>query len=39
MTRKIREFKKSLIQETARVKLYKSGKSWVKASIREFHFL
>ncbi|UXS36000.1 KxYKxGKxW signal peptide domain-containing protein [Staphylococcus delphini] len=39
MTRKFREFKKSLIQETARVKLYKSGKSWVKASIREFHFL
>ncbi|MGO4049870.1 KxYKxGKxW signal peptide domain-containing protein, partial [Staphylococcus pseudintermedius] len=39
MTRKFREFKKSLSEEKARVKLYKSGKNWVKAGIKEFQLL
>ncbi|MFP4932946.1 KxYKxGKxW signal peptide domain-containing protein, partial [Staphylococcus coagulans] len=39
MTRKFREFRKSLGQEKARVKLYKSGKEWVKAGIKEIQLL
>ncbi|UXR78482.1 MULTISPECIES: KxYKxGKxW signal peptide domain-containing protein [unclassified Staphylococcus] len=39
MTRKMREFKKCLSEEKARVRLYKSGKNWVKAGIREFQLL
>ncbi|HHU6751665.1 TPA: KxYKxGKxW signal peptide domain-containing protein, partial [Staphylococcus pseudintermedius] len=39
MTKKWREFKKSLSEEKARVKLYKSGKNWVKAGIKEFQLL
>lgn len=39
MSKKERDFNKSLGQEKARVKLYKSGKSWVKASISEFELL
>ena len=34
MSRKERNFKRSFGQEKARVKLYKSGKQWVKAGIR-----
>lgn len=39
MSKKERDFNKSLGQEKARVKLYKSGKNWVKASISEFELL
>ncbi|MBA8760727.1 glycosyltransferase [Staphylococcus schleiferi subsp. coagulans] len=39
MTRKFRGFRKSLGQEKARVKLYKSGKEWVKAGIKEIQLL
>ncbi|PNZ81144.1 KxYKxGKxW signal peptide domain-containing protein, partial [Staphylococcus microti] len=39
MTKKFREFKKSLGEEKARVKLYKSGKNWVKAGIKEIQLL
>ena len=39
MTRKLREFKRSFGQEKARVKLYKSGKNWVKAGIKEIQLL
>ena len=34
MSRKERNFKRFFGQEKARVKLYKSGKQWVKAGIR-----
>lgn len=39
MTKKLREFKRSFGQEKARVKLYKSGKNWVKAGIKEIQLL
>ncbi|MTV19412.1 KxYKxGKxW signal peptide domain-containing protein [Staphylococcus delphini] len=39
MTRKFRGLKKSLSEEKARVKLYKSGKHWVQAGIKEFQLL
>lgn len=39
MSRKERNFKRSFGQEKARVKLYKSGKQWVKAGIREVQLL
>ncbi|MGV3042416.1 KxYKxGKxW signal peptide domain-containing protein, partial [Staphylococcus rostri] len=39
MTRKERAFKKSLGEEKARVRLYKSGKNWVKAGIKEIQLL
>ena len=39
MSKKERDFKQSFGQEKARVKLYKSGKHWVKAGIREFQLL
>ncbi|ELP8662077.1 KxYKxGKxW signal peptide domain-containing protein [Staphylococcus pseudintermedius] len=38
MTRKFREFKKSLSEEKARVKLYKSGKNWVKLELKNFSY-
>ena len=37
--RKERNFKRFFGQEKARVKLYKSGKQWVKAGIREVQLL
>ncbi|KEI46775.1 hypothetical protein L086_0109320, partial [Staphylococcus epidermidis UC7032] len=39
MTKKEKDYKKSLEQQKTRVKLYKSGKSWVKASINEIELL
>ncbi|AMW24426.1 KxYKxGKxW signal peptide domain-containing protein [Staphylococcus haemolyticus] len=39
MSRKERNLKRSFGQEKARVKLYKSGKQWVKAGIREVQLL
>ncbi|HCG74272.1 putative Ig domain-containing protein, partial [Staphylococcus sp.] len=39
MSKKEKDFNKSLSHEKARVKLYKSGKNWVKASINEFELL
>ncbi|HEC2157574.1 TPA: KxYKxGKxW signal peptide domain-containing protein, partial [Staphylococcus delphini] len=39
MTKKQKRLKKSLSEEKARVRLYKSGKNWVKAGIREFEIL
>ena len=39
MSRKERNFKRSFGQEKARVKLYKSGKQWIKAGIREVQLL
>ncbi|PNZ84013.1 KxYKxGKxW signal peptide domain-containing protein, partial [Staphylococcus microti] len=39
MTRKSREFKKSFGEEKNRVKLYKSGKNWVKAGVKEIQLL
>ncbi|OHQ81002.1 hypothetical protein HMPREF2741_03210 [Staphylococcus sp. HMSC074C12] len=39
MSRKERNFKRFFGQEKARVKLYKSGKQWVKAGIREVQLL
>ena len=38
MTKKEKDYKKVLSNKT-RVKLYKSGKSWVKASINEIELL
>ncbi|MCT2328525.1 putative Ig domain-containing protein, partial [Staphylococcus epidermidis] len=39
MTKKEKDYKKSLEQQKTRVKIYKSGKSWVKASINEIELL
>ncbi|WP_039990951.1 KxYKxGKxW signal peptide domain-containing protein [Staphylococcus massiliensis] len=39
MTKKIKRFKESFKEEKARVRLYKSGKSWIKASIKEIQLL
>ncbi|RTX92265.1 serine-rich repeat glycoprotein adhesin SasA, partial [Staphylococcus carnosus] len=39
MSKKEKDFKRSFGQEKARVKLYKAGKHWVKAGIREFQLL
>lgn len=39
MSKKERDFKRSFGEEKARVKLYKSGKHWVKAGIRELQLL
>ena len=39
MSRKERNFKRSFWSRKARVKLYKSGKQWVKAGIREVQLL
>lgn len=36
---KERNFKRSFGEEKARVKLYKSGKQWVKAGIKEIQLL
>ena len=37
--KKEKDFKRSFGEEKARVKLYKSGKHWVKAGIRELQLL
>ncbi|MEJ7536369.1 KxYKxGKxW signal peptide domain-containing protein, partial [Staphylococcus hominis] len=39
MSKKEKDFKRSFGEEKARVKLYKSGKHWVKAGIRELQLL
>ncbi|OHR84764.1 hypothetical protein HMPREF3239_05695 [Staphylococcus sp. HMSC34C02] len=39
MSKKERNFKRSFGEEKARVKLYKSGKQWVKAGIKEIQLL
>lgn len=39
MSKREREFKRSFNEEKARVKLYKSGKNWVKAGIKEIKLL
>ncbi len=39
MTKKIKQFKASLNEEKARVRLYKSGKNWIKAGIKEIQLL
>lgn len=39
MSKKEKNFKRSFGEEKARVKLYKSGKHWVRAGIREFQLL
>ncbi|QKQ32066.1 KxYKxGKxW signal peptide domain-containing protein [Staphylococcus saprophyticus] len=39
MTKKIKRFKESFKEEKARVRLYKSGKNWIKASIKEIQLL
>ncbi|MGX0341492.1 lectin-like domain-containing protein, partial [Staphylococcus hominis] len=39
MSKREKDFKRSFGEEKARVKLYKSGKHWVKAGIREFQLL
>ncbi|MGO3048964.1 MAG: KxYKxGKxW signal peptide domain-containing protein, partial [Staphylococcus sp.] len=39
MSKREREFKQSLNQEKARVKLYKAGKNWVKSGIKEIKLL
>ncbi|WP_436966769.1 KxYKxGKxW signal peptide domain-containing protein, partial [Staphylococcus xylosus] len=39
MTKREREFKRSFNEEKSRVKLYKSGKNWVKAGIKEIKLL
>lgn len=39
MSKRERDFKRSFGQEKARVKLYKSGKHWVKAGIKEMQLL
>ncbi|MCT2317020.1 KxYKxGKxW signal peptide domain-containing protein, partial [Staphylococcus epidermidis] len=39
MTKKIKQFKDSFNEEKARVRLYKSGKNWIKAGIKEIQLL
>ncbi|MEX3496855.1 KxYKxGKxW signal peptide domain-containing protein, partial [Staphylococcus warneri] len=39
MTKKIKRFKENFKEEKARVRLYKSGKNWVKAGIREIQLM
>ncbi|MCI2773821.1 lectin-like domain-containing protein, partial [Staphylococcus petrasii] len=39
MSKREKDFKRSFGEEKARVKLYKSGKHWVKAGIKEFQLL